>query len=292
MVELSIGEMADLNGISRKTLRIYHDMGLLEPVRVDVETGYRYYAIGQSFTIERIQQLQEMGASLSDIEEALNSTDPQTLISLAQKLETELDAEIDRLRLAKYNASQIVKRNNRLSTLPVLDTPIFEHIPPRHALKIDFENEESVLRISGEDGPNLEAWEHALCQTKAKMRERNIPLELFQNIGMSMRQIDMENHVYQLNQVLLFVGSEGLARAYCADTIDEGDFLTIYKKGYLCDQGNSEYVGINQLQEAVEMHSFNIVGDWIEEILADIPATFAYGRDALFKLQVPVVPKQ
>ncbi len=40
----SIGEFSKLTGLTVKTLRFYHEQGLLKPSAVDDQTGYRYYA--------------------------------------------------------------------------------------------------------------------------------------------------------------------------------------------------------------------------------------------------------
>jgi MerR family regulatory protein len=39
----SIGEFARLGAVSVRTLRLYDEMGLLRPARVDPATGYRAY---------------------------------------------------------------------------------------------------------------------------------------------------------------------------------------------------------------------------------------------------------
>ena len=38
---VSVGQFATMTHLSVKTLRHYHDVGLLEPARVDEWTGYR-----------------------------------------------------------------------------------------------------------------------------------------------------------------------------------------------------------------------------------------------------------
>ena len=42
--QISIGEMAELFEVSPRTLRLYHDMGLLIPQYINDSNGYRYYA--------------------------------------------------------------------------------------------------------------------------------------------------------------------------------------------------------------------------------------------------------
>ena len=51
---LSIGEMAELNNISRQALRLYDRIGLLAPYYVDENTGYRHYDIRQCARLDMI----------------------------------------------------------------------------------------------------------------------------------------------------------------------------------------------------------------------------------------------
>ena len=54
---LSIGEFSRLTHLSVRTLRRYHDAGLLEPARVDAASGYRYYTGEQIPTAQVIHRL-------------------------------------------------------------------------------------------------------------------------------------------------------------------------------------------------------------------------------------------
>jgi DNA-binding transcriptional MerR regulator/effector-binding domain-containing protein len=67
----SIGEFSKITGLAVRTLRFYHEEGLLVPAAVDRETGYRSY---DERNIERariIKALREMEFSLEDIAEIL-----------------------------------------------------------------------------------------------------------------------------------------------------------------------------------------------------------------------------
>src|SRR5437879_12380770 len=64
--QLLIGEVAKLLGITQKTIRHYHKVGLLaEPQRT--ESGYRLYSAGDLLRLQRIRRLQALGLSLKQI---------------------------------------------------------------------------------------------------------------------------------------------------------------------------------------------------------------------------------
>ncbi|MFK4784784.1 MerR family DNA-binding transcriptional regulator [Fusobacterium sp. MFO224] len=51
---LSIGQVANLKGISVKSLRYYEKLGILIPKYINEETGYRYYTIEQMIIVDLI----------------------------------------------------------------------------------------------------------------------------------------------------------------------------------------------------------------------------------------------
>src|SRR5260370_356204 len=63
---LSIGEFSQITHLSVKTLRRYHEAGLLPPAEVDPDTGYRYYALTQVPTAQLIRRFPELGPSHED----------------------------------------------------------------------------------------------------------------------------------------------------------------------------------------------------------------------------------
>ncbi len=64
-----IGEIAKIIGITRKTILVYEDMGLLTPAVKDEKSGYRYYTADNMTQIRSIRSLQELGLSLAEIKE-------------------------------------------------------------------------------------------------------------------------------------------------------------------------------------------------------------------------------
>jgi DNA-binding transcriptional MerR regulator len=62
-----IGEFSKLARVTTRQLRFYDENGLLHPVHIDNETGYRYYSATQLPRIHRILALKELGLTLEQI---------------------------------------------------------------------------------------------------------------------------------------------------------------------------------------------------------------------------------
>jgi DNA-binding transcriptional MerR regulator len=71
---VSIGDFAVMTSLSRKALRHYHDIGILEPADIDLHTGYRFYDTSQVDHAHIIRRFRSLGMSIPDIK-ALLSTD-------------------------------------------------------------------------------------------------------------------------------------------------------------------------------------------------------------------------
>src|SRR4051794_11060032 len=71
MTELAIGEFARRSGLSLKALRLYDARGLLPPVRVDPDSGYRFYAPDQLERAHTIALLRRLDMPLTTIADVL-----------------------------------------------------------------------------------------------------------------------------------------------------------------------------------------------------------------------------
>lgn len=65
--QMSIGEFASLSRLSPKALRLYDELGLLAPARVDDDSGYRYYAAAQLDRARLIAALRQLQIPLVEI---------------------------------------------------------------------------------------------------------------------------------------------------------------------------------------------------------------------------------
>ncbi|MEU8876872.1 MerR family transcriptional regulator [Streptomyces javensis] len=70
---LTIGEFSRITHLSIRTLRRYHEQGLLVPAEVDPATGYRYYAPAQARPALTIKRLRELDLPLPDLRRFLEA---------------------------------------------------------------------------------------------------------------------------------------------------------------------------------------------------------------------------
>lgn len=72
---LSIGDFSRATHMTVKTLRHYHQIGLLEPAEVDPDTGYRRYGTGQIPVAQVISRLRALDMPLPEIQGVLSAPD-------------------------------------------------------------------------------------------------------------------------------------------------------------------------------------------------------------------------
>jgi DNA-binding transcriptional MerR regulator len=73
--KVSIGDFAVMTSLSRKALRHYHDIGILEPAHIDAHTGYRFYDTSQVDHAHIIRRFRSLGMSIPDIKALLSTED-------------------------------------------------------------------------------------------------------------------------------------------------------------------------------------------------------------------------
>jgi DNA-binding transcriptional MerR regulator len=69
--EISIGGFARRSRLSVKALRLYDELGVLVPARVDEASGYRYYDVAQLEAARLVAMLRQLELPLAEIKELL-----------------------------------------------------------------------------------------------------------------------------------------------------------------------------------------------------------------------------
>jgi DNA-binding transcriptional MerR regulator len=93
--KLSIGDFSRMTYLSVKALRHYHDIGVLEPVEVDADSGYRFYAPNQVGMAQMIRRLRDLGMPLDDVRTIVTAADPasrdEALVTHLRRMEQQLE---------------------------------------------------------------------------------------------------------------------------------------------------------------------------------------------------------
>ena len=103
----STGEFAELNGINRRTLHYYDDIGLFHPAIKDEENGYRYYTCFQTVQLAFIMTLRKMGLGVGEIKKFLGSPSSDSMYSLIREKMELVDRSIQDLRGRRHYIFQI-----------------------------------------------------------------------------------------------------------------------------------------------------------------------------------------
>src|SRR5437867_5042136 len=95
----TIGEFSKITGLTVKTLRFYHERGLLIPALVDERTGYRYYDARQIDKARVITQLRGLEFTLEQIADMLaSSEDEADILEFLQRQRAVLEERMRQFR--------------------------------------------------------------------------------------------------------------------------------------------------------------------------------------------------
>jgi MerR family copper efflux transcriptional regulator len=102
---MRIGQLAELTGVSRDTLRYYEKLGLLPPARRR-ESGYREYPDGAGTRVRLIRNAVQLGFPLKEIVKVLKVRDAggapcHQVRDYARELVAQIDQKIGELRTEK-----------------------------------------------------------------------------------------------------------------------------------------------------------------------------------------------
>ena len=114
---IQIGQFAKDNDVTIKTLHYYEKIGLLNPIKVDENSGYRYYLKEQSIILSNIVFLKELGLSLSEIKDIILeklSLDEFVYVLELKKSHSKRDKELADARV--YKLTSLIDKINREET--------------------------------------------------------------------------------------------------------------------------------------------------------------------------------
>jgi DNA-binding transcriptional MerR regulator/DNA gyrase inhibitor GyrI len=105
----SIGEFSRITGLTVKTLRFYHEEGVLLPSCIDDQTGYRYYGPEKVEAARVIAQLRRLDFSVAEIAAIVRDVeDDADLLAHLERHKRTIAAQLRRLRDVEKTIDQII----------------------------------------------------------------------------------------------------------------------------------------------------------------------------------------
>jgi DNA-binding transcriptional MerR regulator len=155
---LTVGDFSRITHLSVKTLRHYHQVGLLEPAAVNPDTGYRYYGTGQVPTAQVIRRLRDLEMPVAEVKAVLEAPDAPARNALIAAHLDRLEAELAQTRAAVDSLRNLLRP---------ADAPAIEHrsVPATRAAGIS-----AVV----DRGDVLAWWQGALGELKASVRAQGL----------------------------------------------------------------------------------------------------------------------
>lgn len=273
MDKLSIGEMAKMNNISIQALRLYDELGILKPIEVNQQTGYRYYDVRQSAHLDMIQYMKTTGMSLKEIKEVFQNNDLNHLNDILHVQLMEIDNKIEELYNQKKAIKKMISSYNRYLKSPPDGTITLEYIEERKIYP-------SKLGLNIYDY-GIEVYENILRRLKVEIEENNISDIYYYNAGTTIAKDDFLNEKFKSKEVFVFVDQE--YRHDHLRSLPASMYLCMY-----CDDFDKEKEYIETLYKRIEQLGLEVCGDYICEVLAELPITQTNKREMFLRLQIPI----
>jgi DNA-binding transcriptional MerR regulator len=137
---LAIGDFSRATLLTIKTLRHYHDTGLLAAAEVDPQTGYRRYLTSQIPQAQMIKRFRELQMPLSEIRQLLASPDGSTRNAIMAAHLRRLEYDLERTRSAVSELRGLLESPASPATIshrhiaPMLGAAIGERVDAKHAV--------------------------------------------------------------------------------------------------------------------------------------------------------------
>ena len=156
---LTVGDFSRATHLSVKTLRHYHQVGLLQPATVNPDTGYRYYSAHQIATAQVIRRLRDLEMPVADVKAVLAAPDAPARNALIAAHLNRLEAGLAQTRAAVESLRQLLQ--------PAAGPAVIEHrsVPATAAAAIT-----AVL----DRADALAWWQGALGELHATVRAQGL----------------------------------------------------------------------------------------------------------------------
>jgi DNA-binding transcriptional MerR regulator len=137
---LTIGQVARCSGLSTKALRHYDRVGVLRPVKIDEQTGYRCYDPSQIEQARQICVLRKLKVPLGEISAILEAPRSEAVLRSLAEHRSRLGARLTELQTAFYFLGELIEGKDIDNAMPRRPTSISVEPEQRRKLGVELFN--------------------------------------------------------------------------------------------------------------------------------------------------------
>lgn len=272
---LSIGKMAEINGVTIPTLRLYDKNGLLKPAYIDPDSSYRYYTLQQTARLDIIAYMKELGMSLGEIRSVLQKEDIALIEGILARKNEQLHEQMRRLKERHDAVERAISQIERYRKSPLTGTTSLEYIDRRYIWSIPCpENFYEKDRNS---------YEETVMALRRELINAGVQQVHSYNLGTTILQKNFEEGRFVADRVFIFSDKHILEHPGTVSAVESGMFACIYLDDY-----DDEIDFGKRLLAFCWENGYIICGDYICEELTEFNVFDDSRRNMFIRLQVPI----
>jgi DNA-binding transcriptional MerR regulator len=114
----SIGQFSRITGLTIKTIRLYHEKGLLAPEWIDEKTGYRYFDNRNVEQARAVAYLRELAFPLAEIKEILDHFEEEAdILTFLTRHRQGIRSRMEQLGKIASSLDKIIQREQEAKTM-------------------------------------------------------------------------------------------------------------------------------------------------------------------------------
>lgn len=266
--------MAKLRQITTETLRHYDRIGILKPVYLDPNTGYRYYSITQYEKLGTIRELKNLGMNLKEIKEYFDNRNIETSRELLAQQKERIDEQISRLINLRKEVNRKIDFLDTIRSTDLDDTIRLKQFEKRKYVAFNRPVTDEI-ELSY-DSVRLEG----LLQQSAS----ELPIFATTRYGGIVSKEDIEQGIRPLSakMVIEYNGEEGVTKEDLIE-LPPGEYLCMYYVGNFWNREES----VDRILAHMRQNNMKLAGDvlqmqWVDFTITDNTDEISY------EFQVPV----
>lgn len=247
----TIGEIAILFDINKKTLRYYDEIDLFKPSYIDEKNNYRYYTTNQFEKLNTIIYLKSMGIALSKIKSHLDNRSINNTLNLFEIQEEAIKKKIEELEIIQN------KVKGRISKIK--DSIDYEKI--NKIIEADIE-ERSIVLLKEEVKTNKDL-EISIRKLENKANKKS---SIFLGeVGVSISKDKLKNKLFKdYDSTFIFVENKKYSKEI-SKILPKGKYICLRFNGLHDDS----YIYYERILKYIEQNNYEILEDSIEITLVD-----------------------